>query len=170
VTNITSDLPSAVVQKITSSFSDTQLRAVHQVDDPNDVPASCQQNFNGFSECYGAIIFNSIDEQGVLNYTVRADAGLFFIDVHGHQSDFEKRVLPLQWAVDRAIISITTNVEVPTPEEWPFTNESNEEQALNTRLSAFCCLCLSIGLYLILTKASIRESNLSWSWHYSLPS
>jgi ATP-binding cassette, subfamily A (ABC1), member 3 len=124
-----------VIQRITSSFSDAQLQFVQQVDDPDDVPMSCQQNFNGFSECYAAIVFNSIDESSILNYTIHADAGLFFIDVQGHQSDFEKRVFPLQWAVDQAIIAITTGVEPPAPEEWPFTNESNEEQSLKTRLS-----------------------------------
>lgn len=36
----------------------------------------------------------------LLNYTIRADAGLGFIDVVKHGSDFERRVLPLQWAVD----------------------------------------------------------------------
>ena len=134
--NVSSDLPSAVIQRITSSFSNVQLSAVQEIDDPDNIPQICRQNFNGFSECYGAIVFNSIDDNGLLNYTIRADAGLFFIDVHGHQSDFEKRVFPLQWAVDQAIIAITTGTEPPTPEEWPFTNESNEEQSLNTRLSA----------------------------------
>jgi hypothetical protein len=123
------------------------LRAVQAVDDPNDVPNSCRQNFNGFSECYGAVVFNSVDEHGVLNYTIRADAGLFFVDVQRHTSDFEQRVFPLQWAVDRAIISVTTGVEMPTPAEWPFTNESNEEQALKTRLSPSSHFALYMLLY-----------------------
>ena len=36
----------------------------------------------------------------LFNYTIYADAGLIFIDVIGHKSDFERRVLPLQWAID----------------------------------------------------------------------
>jgi hypothetical protein len=36
----------------------------------------------------------------LINYTIRADAGLGFIDVLNHKSDFERRILPLQWAVD----------------------------------------------------------------------
>ena len=36
-----------------------------------------------------------------VNYTIFADAGLSSIDVVHHTSDFERRVFPLQWAVDQ---------------------------------------------------------------------
>lgn len=36
----------------------------------------------------------------LLNYTISGDGGLGFIDVVDHKSDFEVRVLPLQWAID----------------------------------------------------------------------
>jgi ATP-binding cassette, subfamily A (ABC1), member 3 len=36
----------------------------------------------------------------MLNYTIHLDAGLGFIDVVHHAGDYERRVLPLQWAVD----------------------------------------------------------------------
>ncbi|EIN14277.1 hypothetical protein PUNSTDRAFT_96008 [Punctularia strigosozonata HHB-11173 SS5] len=68
-------------------------------------------------------------------YTIMADAGLFRIDVKKHTSDFEKRILPLQLAVDQAIISLSTGVNIPKPLEWPFTQETNKEQFTKLRLS-----------------------------------
>ena len=35
-----------------------------------------------------------------VNYTIMADGGLAHIDVIKHSSDYERRILPLQWAID----------------------------------------------------------------------
>lgn len=83
-----------------------------------------------------------------------ADAGLGFIDVIKRTSDYELRLLPLQWAIDKvqglscsfhifedlnpdsqAIIELQTGVSPQTPREWPYSKETNEEQATDTRLS-----------------------------------
>ncbi|OBZ68485.1 ABC transporter A family member 2 [Grifola frondosa] len=129
-----------IISHLTTGFSVGQLRAVRQLDSPEDIPAACPQNFNGFSECFAAIAFNSFPSSGSngaqpLNYTLRADAGLFHIDVTKHTSDYEKRILPLQWAVDSAIIELTTGAQPITPLEWPFTQETNDEQFTDIRLS-----------------------------------
>lgn len=92
--------------RVTSGLSASQLRSVRKVATPAEIPGTCPQNFNGFSECYAAIAFYDILPNGnattkSLNYTILADSGLFHIDVVRHDSDFEKRVLPLQWAVDQ---------------------------------------------------------------------
>jgi hypothetical protein len=87
---------------ITSSFSPKQLRAVRKVASPSDIESECPQNFNLLSECFAAIAFNDIPANGgPVNYTIRADAGLVYINVVKHTSDFERRILPLQWAVDQ---------------------------------------------------------------------
>jgi ATP-binding cassette subfamily A (ABC1) protein 3 len=95
------------MSEVTAGFSPLQMRAVRKIDNASAIPLACPQNFNGVSECYGAIVFNSISttESGraVVRYTIRSDIGLFYINVEDHTSDFEKRVLPLQWAVDQVI-------------------------------------------------------------------
>ena len=97
------------MSEVTAGFSPLQMRAVHKVDNASAIPLACPQNFNGFSECYGAIVFNSISttESGraIVRYMIRSDIGLFYINVEDHTSDFEKRVLPLQWAVDQVMFS-----------------------------------------------------------------
>ena len=142
---------------ITQSFTSSQLNAVKRAATPDEIPSFCPQNFNLFSECFAAIAFNhlptSANDTNPVDYTIRADGGLFHIDVVHHTSDFEKRVLPLQWAVDQvgsllrqcfgnslrlylqALIELRTGTQLPTPLEWPFSQETNQEQSTNTRLS-----------------------------------
>jgi len=131
--------PSDIMNRITASFTPAQLNAVKQVGSPADIPFACPQNFNFLSECFAAIAFNDIPANTStgkpVNYTIRADAGLTFINVIQHTSDFEKRILPLQWAIDQAIIDLKTGVKLPTPLEWPYTTETNEEQSERIRLS-----------------------------------
>ncbi|KAK0217586.1 hypothetical protein EDD85DRAFT_990713 [Armillaria nabsnona] len=131
--------PASIIARITQNFTTSQLAAVRQLDSPDEIPAACPQNFNLFSECFAAIAFYNIPANGSatnpINYTIRADAGLAHIDVVKHASDFEKRILPLQWAIDQAIIELHTGERAPTPFQWPFTQETNEERDTRTRLS-----------------------------------
>lgn len=97
---------------VTSGFSSSQLRVVHQLSSPDDIPNACPQNFNLFSECFAAVAFNSMptanNDTSPLNYTIMADGGLFHIDVKKHSSDYELRILPLQWAIDSVSPNIST--------------------------------------------------------------
>ncbi|KAK0209024.1 hypothetical protein DFS33DRAFT_1372220 [Desarmillaria ectypa] len=131
--------PSSIIAHITENFTTSQLAAVRQLDSPDDIPSACPQNFNLFSECFAAVAFYDIPANGnatnPINYTIRADAGLAHIDVVKHSSDFEERILPLQWAIDQAIIELKTGERAPTPIQWPFTQETNEERDTRTRLS-----------------------------------
>ncbi|KAF5346171.1 hypothetical protein D9758_009923 [Tetrapyrgos nigripes] len=136
-----SPTPREIMDRITADFTERQLSSVKQIGSPGDVPKECPQNFNLFSECFGAVVFNDIPPAGSsnprrpVNYTIRADGGLFHVDVVKHTSDFEQRILPLQWAIDKAIVELQTSVQIPTPLEWPFTQETNEEQSRDIRLS-----------------------------------
>jgi ATP-binding cassette, subfamily A (ABC1), member 3 len=69
-----------------------------------------------------------------VNYTIQADAGLGYVNVEKHNSDVELRVLPLQWALDSAIISLQTGKSYVTPQELPYTQETNAEQTKKIRL------------------------------------
>ncbi|KAL1669459.1 P-loop containing nucleoside triphosphate hydrolase protein [Schizophyllum commune] len=127
------------MSRATSNFSPSQLDAVKKVASPDDIPATCPENFNLFSECFAAIEFHdpvpTNISASVVNYTLRADGGLYHIDVQNQRSDYEQRLMPLQWAIDQAVIALTTDVDAPTPLEWPFSQETNEEQDTRLRLS-----------------------------------
>jgi len=97
---------------ITAAFSSKQLSSVKKVASPSDIVSECPQNFHLLSECFAAIAFYDIPANGSaekpVNYTIRADSGLTHIDVVKHSSDFELRILPLQWAVDQ--VRLTHNI------------------------------------------------------------
>lgn len=128
--------PQDIMSRVTQDFAPWQLAAVQQLESPADIPPACQQNFNGYSECWAAILFSDVEgfNERSINYTIRADAGLWYVNVQQHTSDVEVRVLPLQWALDSAIISLQTGRDYSTPEELPFTNDTNEDQKRKIRL------------------------------------
>ena len=123
--------PSAqdIISHITSGFSSKQLGNVKKVASADDIPPTCPENFNGFSECYAAVVFealpgnssevstlsSNLTSLSAFNYTIRADSGLYYIDCAKHTSSYEERVLPFQWAIDSAIIELTTGTAPPEP-------------------------------------------------------
>lgn len=126
--------PKDIMARVTSGFAPWQLDTVKQLNSPGDIPPACQQNFNGFSECWASVVFSDIAGFTGVNYTIRADAGLRYIDVEKHTSDVEERVLPLQWALDSAIISLQTGSVIAAPQSVPFTQRTNDDQARDIRL------------------------------------
>jgi ATP-binding cassette subfamily A (ABC1) protein 3 len=106
-------MPSAqkIMARVTSNFTPNQLQAVKLVATPADIPSQCPQNFNMFSQCFAGIAFNSLPMNATdttpINYTIIADGGLAHINVYSHTSDFETRMLPLQWALDQVSIALT---------------------------------------------------------------
>lgn len=104
--------PTAIISRITSNFTPNQLSAVKRLASPSDIPAECPQNFNFFSQCFAAITFTDIPANGSrpINYTISADSGLAFINVISHASDFERRILPLQWAIDQVVFISLFNI------------------------------------------------------------
>jgi hypothetical protein len=98
--------PSAlsIISHITKEFNDKQLDAVKQVPSRNDIRTACPQNFLLSSGCFAAISFEALPKNGSarrsFNYSILADGGLTHIDVPQHASDYERRIMPIQWAVD----------------------------------------------------------------------
>jgi hypothetical protein len=98
--------PKDVIDRITANFTSTQLAAVKEVK-PGGIDSECPQNWNGVSPCFAAIEFSNIPNTNGslllpnLYYTIYADLGLGYINVQKHTSDMEKRILPLQWEVDK---------------------------------------------------------------------
>ncbi|KAJ7626727.1 hypothetical protein B0H17DRAFT_1286284 [Mycena rosella] len=131
--------PSEIMTSITTGFSVAQLNTVRKVSTAAEMVAQCPQNSRGFSTCYGGIFFNDLPRNNVsapINYTLIADYGLGRIDVSHHTGDFQMRVMPLQWAIDQAIIRIKNGVAVSTPLDWGFTMTTNADQGVND-LDAF---------------------------------
>lgn len=101
--------PADIIAQITSNFTPQQLKNVHKLESLNAIRASCPQNLNGISPCFAGIGFtNRLNDTNmpatfftIVNYTIFADSGLSYISPTNHNSDFEKRILPLQWSLDK---------------------------------------------------------------------
>ncbi|PWN47688.1 hypothetical protein IE53DRAFT_390183 [Violaceomyces palustris] len=135
-----------IMATLTSILEPSQRDRVKQVFSDADLAFSCPQAFNGLSTCFGAIQFNRIvpisSSTASVNYTLRFDPGLNKVKVNDNSGDVEKRVLPLQWALDSAIIQLNGGPSVTSlqeqgaiPSERPFTESTNEEQSENQRRS-----------------------------------
>ena len=146
--------PRAIIDRLAVNFNAYQRSAVQELAAADGLRDECQQNWSGTSPCYAAIWFNNVQAgSGAIDYTLLVDEGLGdTIDVDGQKSDYQKRVLPIQWAIDKVqfntklrkmvnafqtIIELQTGVSPPTPREWIYTIETNEEQRTKRRLGKF---------------------------------
>ncbi|KAG8891481.1 hypothetical protein FRC01_014673 [Tulasnella sp. 417] len=122
---------------VTRPLSSSRRQAVVKVDDLDALELACPTNYNGRSSCYAGVIFNGLprsnDSASPIYYIIRGDMGQTYVNVKRHTGDYEKNVLPIQWAIDSAIIELKTGVKPPTPLEQPYTLKTNEEQAETTR-------------------------------------
>lgn len=97
--------PKEIVSRLTANFTASQRAAVKQVN-ASDIFASCPQNWRGFTQCFAAIEFENIPSLNEsirtwVDYTIYADFGLGHINVEKHTSDYEQRIMPLQWEIDK---------------------------------------------------------------------
>ncbi|KAI0323366.1 P-loop containing nucleoside triphosphate hydrolase protein [Cubamyces sp. BRFM 1775] len=190
-----SPTPAELMSRVTRGFSEKQHNSVLQVD-PGQIGRICQQNFIGVSDCFASVTFeatSALASNTSLNYTVSADQHLYFIDVQHHTSDFELRILPLQWAIESAFVELDTGVPLATPQEWPFTQATNSQQVVGIRLGyvsfvqallviAFFVCYIGISYHLPAAATAERAGGLSShmkamglldsarviSWHISL--
>ncbi|KAJ7083361.1 hypothetical protein B0H15DRAFT_911906 [Mycena belliarum] len=109
--------PAEIMARVTRGFSGSQLRLVKQAASGTQLPFECPQNFNGFSECYAAVIFNAVPASPTtpINYTILADSGLFHIDVVRHKSDFETRVLRVCGACTGCVVVVNKSTGIICP-------------------------------------------------------
>ncbi|KAF8167282.1 hypothetical protein B0H34DRAFT_792024 [Crassisporium funariophilum] len=111
-----------IMSHVTSKFTSIQLAAVKKAKDPQELDSTCLTNFNGVSPCYLTVTFEGIptaskNDLRAINYTMRMDSAVDIVD----------------WAIDGAIVELTTGKQVPTTLQWPFTTESNEDSAVSRR-------------------------------------
>ncbi|GLB44403.1 putative ABC-2 family transporter protein [Lyophyllum shimeji] len=184
-----------IVSHVTKGFNAAQLRAVKELSNASEIAAACPPR-----KCFAALAFDSFpafldDTVRPLNYTISTSfgGGAGFVDVQNHDLWAETSLLPLQSAVEQAVIELTTGVQVPTPLEWPFTAPPEEDYAKTGRLVlidlirsflifGFAAAYVGVGFHLAGSVAFERATHLTshmramglsaWadilSWHASL--
>ena len=114
-------------------------KAISLVDE-NALKQTCKSSQNGASRCYGAVVFrtspNYPQQGGDWNYTLRADRSLGnLFNVQNQKNDAQVYTLPLQHAVDRAIISSSPGSgrkDMPEIQQYPYTVETEEKRLKDT--------------------------------------
>jgi len=110
------------MERITANFTTSQRAAVKKVN-PEDIYSECPQNFRGYTPCYAAIAFHNVPFPNAsvpwlapnVVYTIYADWGLGYINVEKHTGDLEKRIMPLQWAIDSVGLPFLLSSSHPIP-------------------------------------------------------
>ncbi|KAL1409650.1 hypothetical protein Q8F55_003646 [Vanrija albida] len=110
---------------------------VVRVPSVDGVAEHCPENFNQLSDCFAAVVFDSVDyERGLLNYTIRGDFGLAMVNVDDiSRDDTMSRYLPLQWAIESAFINQTTGTMPDPPLQWGYTTATNKDNTERQRMS-----------------------------------
>ena len=115
-------------------------KTVRILQSESDLLTACRSSLRGASDCLAGIVFYSSPTEGNgtgWNYTMRTDGSLGArgIKVNRNDNDQELFILPLQHALDRAIASLNSSVNVaslPAYEAYPFTSLNPDE--LRTRI------------------------------------
>ena len=97
----------------------------------------CKSSQRGSSSCYGAVVIRSSPtypvSKGQWNYTLRFDESLGnSFDVEHQNNDAQVYVLPLQYAMDKAIAAQTPGRDLPTIHQFPFTIKSEKQRQFDT--------------------------------------
>lgn len=118
--------------------ADVPSAQIFWVNNRTQLTQTCPQNFNQVSNCYGAVLWlNLAPSTNQWSYQLRLDSGLVDTHVNNGRSSLERRHLPLQWAVDKAIFRYTFGEAAvpPTPQEVPYTQITQSERLELLRLS-----------------------------------
>ncbi|KAF8064417.1 hypothetical protein FPV67DRAFT_1608821 [Lyophyllum atratum] len=130
-----------IMSHVTKGFNGGQLGAVRQLNNASDIFEACPPK-----KCFASVTFEAFpaspdDTVKPVNYTIRSAFGVgsYFVDIQNHNLWAEETLLPLQLAIDQAIVELTTGVQIPTPLEWPFTAPTTDDYAKNNRQGQVIC-------------------------------
>ncbi|TFK42171.1 hypothetical protein BDQ12DRAFT_677739 [Crucibulum laeve] len=149
-----------VMSHVTNGFSSKQLASVKQLDTVDDLSRVCVANFNGASQCFATVTFDSFPtslevDTIPINYTLRYDRSNSHIDVQKHDSAIEVNILSVQWALDKAIVELTTGTQVPTPQELPFTWQTNDDNSGSHRINYLALMSFFLAIPFFLAFVGI---------------
>ena len=125
-----------IIDVVLDGLQPRQRSLVRQVANDQQLGFACPQAFNGLSPCFGAISFSNITAQGSVSYTIRQDPGLNRVKVGTNSGDAETRTLPLQFAIDSAILQLNNadaSFYSQSPLEQPYSQQTNADQSESQR-------------------------------------
>jgi ATP-binding cassette subfamily A (ABC1) protein 3 len=125
---------------LVARFVSTSGKKVARLNTQTDLLETCRSSLRGSTRCYGGVVFESSPNEGtggIWNYTLRADGSFGTrIDVGKTTNDVQIYLLPLQRAVDEAIVNLNgTTTALPTVQEYPYTSLTQEQRNTSIRVN-----------------------------------
>ena len=179
---------SAVIDEVSSPFRHARKKVII-LNNQSDVDDVCVSSERGSSNCFAAAIFISSATEPkispVWNYTLRADESLGgTVNVDSHYNDAQVFLLPLQAAIDRAILERTSNSNkdaISEVRQYPYTTETEKKHEEDNRLNylnrcinvftvIFFLGLVSVVYQLTRMMASEREHGLTQLLEVMMPS
>ncbi|KPM35547.1 hypothetical protein AK830_g11010 [Neonectria ditissima] len=111
---------------------------VLRAEDEDQLASECRSSLRGVSNCFGAVVMRSSPDEGsggIWNYTIRTDSAVLSsvgkIRVDKSDNDQEVYLLPIQRAVDTAIVHLTNSSDnsLNNTSEYSFTSLTQDERA-----------------------------------------
>lgn len=144
-------------------FASASGKDVQILHDEVDLLTTCRSSLRGASRCIAGVVFYSSPTEGpggIWNYTLRADGALGSkIDVTSADNDPEIYVLPLQHAIDTAIVSNNITADqrnVPDQvQEYSYTSLNQQERDDKIRVSFMRGIIHYLGVAFFITMCGI---------------
>ncbi|KAG0125716.1 hypothetical protein HOY82DRAFT_672957 [Tuber indicum] len=126
-----------------------------------DLRIECKQTLRGSSPCFSAAVFDdspASSDNGVWNYTLRGDSSLDGnkINVKDHDNDVQTFLMPLQYAIDRAIAGRARQGSGDVVvDEYMYTSLSQKEREDKIRRDYMTGITQYIGVAVFLGHVGI---------------
>ncbi|KAF1964765.1 hypothetical protein BU23DRAFT_491578 [Bimuria novae-zelandiae CBS 107.79] len=124
-----------VIETVTASLSNPSIQ-VRTIEHEAELGAACNASIRGASKCLATATIHSSPSQGLgssWNYSIRADTNLrqtFLVD--SDSNDAQIYIIPLQHAIDSAIVRSTVTLSIPIY-KYPFASETESRLQLKER-------------------------------------
>ncbi|KAH7027902.1 uncharacterized protein B0I36DRAFT_328176 [Microdochium trichocladiopsis] len=155
------------IDRVIDSLADSVTAAgkiVVRLDATYQLGSTCKSSLRGVTGCYGAVVFYSSPTEGpygIWNYTIRADGALGNrMDARSADNDVQIYALPLQRAVDAAIVNIDGTegaraAFAEMPDEYLFTSNTEQEREELVRQQYQAQLTNALGVAFIIIMIGI---------------
>ncbi|CUS09342.1 unnamed protein product [Tuber aestivum] len=126
-----------------------------------DLRVECKQTLRGSSPCFSAAVFDdspASSDNGVWNYTLRADSSIRGgrVNVKDHDNDVQTFLMPLQFAIDRAIANRASRGSGDVVvDEYMYTSLSEKEREDKIRRDYMTAITEYIGIAVFLGHVGI---------------
>ncbi|KAI0385976.1 P-loop containing nucleoside triphosphate hydrolase protein [Hypomontagnella monticulosa] len=143
-----------VLEKITKPLDQSKLI---YLEDSKEIDSRCPVDYNGNSPCHAVVIFKDSPLSGHVNatwnYTIRTDPSLsaWSFNVFDANSATDKIYLPLQLAIENAMLNLTVN---PDFMSYTGVTQAERDEASRKSFIAMSLYLLSFAYYITLIPVS----------------